>query len=100
MHPFHIHTQYVLTDEKDEEHISRGVYDTYTKSNLRYSQVAPSDMFTEKNTGTNLPAQVQIYATSGDEYSFQFVAKGGGSANKTFLYQKTKALLNPKALEQ
>lgn len=66
----------------------------------RYSQVAPTDMFTEKNTGTNLPAQIDLFATAGNEYHFQFMAKGGGSANKTFLFQKTKALLNEKALEQ
>lgn len=66
----------------------------------RYSQVAPTDMFSEKNTGTNLPAQIDLFATAGDEYSFQFMAKGGGSANKTFLYQRTKALLNEKALEK
>eukprot|EP01126_Amoeba_proteus_P052478 TRINITY_DN6339_c0_g2_i2.p1 TRINITY_DN6339_c0_g2~~TRINITY_DN6339_c0_g2_i2.p1 ORF type:complete len:557 (-),score=137.58 TRINITY_DN6339_c0_g2_i2:66-1736(-) len=90
--------QYVFTDGLDEEHISRGVYDTYTKTNLRYSQVAPLTMFNECNTGTNLPAQIDIYATSGNQYNFQFIAKGGGSANKTFLYQQTKALLNPDSL--
>jgi len=72
----------VLTDGNDEEAISRGVYDVYTKRNLRYSQVAPQDMFTEKNTGSNLPAQIDLYATAGDEYHFMFMAKGGGSANK------------------
>ncbi|CAM9220331.1 unnamed protein product [Chrysoparadoxa australica] len=94
--------QGVLTDGHDEMHLSKGVYDTYTQTNLRYSQasVAPLDMFTEKNTGTNLPAQIDLYAADGDEYHFQFIAKGGGSANKTFLFQRTKALLNPKALEQ
>ena len=86
--------QYVLTDGNDEEHLSGGVYDTYTGTNLRYSQVAPMDMFTEANTKTNLPAQVELYATKGNEYEFLFIAKGGGSANKTFLYQQTKALLN------
>jgi len=93
--------QLVLTHggDDDEAAISRGVYDTYTKSNLRYSQVAPSDMFTEANTKTNLPAQIDILGTKGDEYKFLFIAKGGGSANKTFLYQQTKALLNPAALE-
>jgi fumarate hydratase class I len=85
----------VLTDGRDEEHISRGVYDAYTTLNLRYSQLAPLTMFTEKNTGSNLPAQVEIYATGGDEYKFLFMAKGGGSANKSFLYQETKAVLNP-----
>jgi len=90
---------YVLTDGDDEEALSKGVYDTYTQSNLRYSQVAPLDMYTEKNTATNLPAQLDILATKGNEYNFHFMAKGGGSANKTFLYQQTKALLNPKALE-
>ena len=90
--------QYVLTDGHDEEHLSHGVYDTYTTTNLRYSQVAPLDMFNEVNTKTNLPAQIDLYATSGDEYHFQFIAKGGGSANKTYLYQQTKALLNPKSL--
>lgn len=87
--------QYVFTDGNDEEHLSRGVFDTYTRTNLRYSQVAPLDMFTEANTKTNLPAQIEITAVPGSTYSFQFMAKGGGSANKTFLYQETKALLNP-----
>jgi fumarate hydratase class I len=90
--------QHVLTDGKDEEHLSRGVYDTYTGTNLRYSQMAPLTMYEEKNTATNLPAQIELYATDGDEYSFQFIAKGGGSANKTYLYQQTKALLNPDSL--
>jgi fumarate hydratase class I len=89
----------VLTDGDDEAHLSRGVYDTYVKRNLRYSQVAPQDMFVEKNTGTNLPAQIDILGTKGDAYKFLFMAKGGGSANKTFLYQQTKALLNPKSME-
>lgn len=92
--------QFVLTDGKDEEHISRGVYDTYTGTNLRYSQVAPLDMFSEANTKTNLPASIDLYATAGSAYNFLFIAKGGGSANKTFLYQKTKSLLNPKSLVQ
>ena len=91
---------HVLTSGNDEEALSRGIYDTYTLANLRYSQVAPLDMFTEKNTGTNLPAQFDLYVTSGAEYHFHFMAKGGGSANKTFLYQKTKALLNPKSLKE
>jgi fumarate hydratase class I len=88
----------VFTGIDDAEAISRGIYDTYQRKNLRYSQVAPLDMYKEKNTGTNLPAQIEIYAEPGDEYEFLFVAKGGGSANKTFLYQETKALLNPKSL--
>ncbi len=90
--------QHVLTDGDDEKHLSHGVYDTYTKTNLRYSQVAPTDMFKEVNTKTNLPAQIDLYATKGGEYSFMFIAKGGGSANKTYLYQQTKALLNPTSL--
>mmetsp|Transcript_32903 Transcript_32903/g.93527 ORF Transcript_32903/g.93527 Transcript_32903/m.93527 type:complete len:569 (+) Transcript_32903:75-1781(+) len=90
--------QNVWTDGKDEEALSRGVYDTYTGTNLRFSQVAPLDMFAEKNTGTNLPAAIDIYAAAGDTYKFLFVAKGGGSANKTFLYQQTKALLTPEKL--
>ena len=89
----------VLTDGNDEEYLSGGAYDAYTELNLRYSQVAPLDMFTEKNTGTNLPAQIDLYASSGEEYKFMFIAKGGGSANKTFLYQQTKALLNTGSLE-
>ena len=87
--------QHVLTDGHDEEHIARGVYDAYTTLNLRYSQIAPLTMWEERNTGTNLPAQIEIYATGGDEYKFLFMAKGGGSANKSFLYQETKAVLNP-----
>ena len=90
--------QYVLTDGDDEAHLSRGIYDTYTGTNLRYSQVAPLDMFQEANTKTNLPAQIDLYATKGSQYDFLFIAKGGGSANKTFLYQQTKALLNPTSL--
>ncbi|KAL3781576.1 hypothetical protein HJC23_007096 [Cyclotella cryptica] len=89
----------VLTDGNDEEYLSGGAYDAYTRSNLRYSQVAPISMFEEKNTGTNLPAQVDILGIKGDEYHFLFIAKGGGSANKTFLYQQTKALLNTGSLE-
>jgi len=88
----------VLTDGDDEEAIARGVFETYQTSNLRYSQLAPLDMFTEQNTGTNLPAQIDIYADQGDEYHLMFMAKGGGSANKSFLYQETKALLNPERL--
>eukprot|EP00929_Paragymnodinium_shiwhaense_P098778 TRINITY_DN6026_c0_g1_i1.p1 TRINITY_DN6026_c0_g1~~TRINITY_DN6026_c0_g1_i1.p1 ORF type:complete len:820 (+),score=262.43 TRINITY_DN6026_c0_g1_i1:102-2462(+) len=91
--------QYLWTDEEDEKHLSHGVYDAYTKRNLRYSQVAPISMFAEKNTKCNLPAQVELYSTKGSEYKFLFMAKGGGSANKTFLYQQTKAVLNPKSLE-
>mmetsp|Transcript_27337 Transcript_27337/g.31252 ORF Transcript_27337/g.31252 Transcript_27337/m.31252 type:complete len:346 (-) Transcript_27337:501-1538(-) len=89
----------VLTAGDDDAHLSGGVFDAYTELNLRYSQVAPIDMFLEKNTGSNLPAQVDLYSTNGDEYNFLFIAKGGGSANKTFLYQQTKALLNPGSLE-
>ena len=87
--------QQVLTDGRDEEHIARGVYDAYTKLNLRYSQLAPLTMWDEKNTGSNLPAQIELYATGGGEYKFLFMAKGGGSANKSYLYQETKAVLNP-----
>ncbi|NVI86217.1 fumarate hydratase [Actinomadura sp. BRA 177] len=90
--------QHVLTDGSDEEHISRGVYDAYTKLNLRYSQMAPVTMWDEKNTGDNLPAQIELYAAPGDAYKFLFMAKGGGSANKSFLYQETKAVLNPKRM--
>jgi fumarate hydratase, class I len=85
----------VLTDGNDEEHIARGVYDAYTKLNLRYSQLAPLTMWEERNTGSNLPAQIELYATAGSEYKFLFMAKGGGSANKSYLYQETKAVLNP-----
>ncbi len=92
--------QQVWTGVRDEEYLSRGVYKTYTEENLRYSQTAPLDMYKEVDTGTNLPAQIDIYATAGMEYQFLFVAKGGGSANKTSLYQETKALLNPAALEK
>jgi len=91
--------QQVWTGADDCEWLSRGVYDCYTKENLRYSQSAPLSMFEEKNTGTNLPAQIDLYSTTGDEFKFLFVAKGGGSANKTFLFQQTRALLNPKSLE-
>ena len=86
--------QYVWTDGNDEAALARGVYDTYTGTHLRYSQVAPLDMFTEANTKSNLPAQIELYATPGNTYDFHFMAKGGGSANKTFLFQQTKALLN------
>jgi fumarate hydratase class I len=88
----------VLTDGHDEAAIARGVYDTYQTSNLRYSQLAPLDMYREVNTKTNLPAQIELYAYHGDEYHFLFMAKGGGSANKSYLYQETKALLNPDSL--
>ena len=90
--------QHVLTKGGDEAAIARGVFDTYAEANLRYSQVAPLDMFEETNTGNNLPAQIELYATDGDEYHFLFMAKGGGSANKSLLFQETKALLNPKSL--
>ena len=90
--------QQVLTSCDDREEISRGIYDTYQDSNLRYSQLAPLDMFTEENTKNNLPAQIEIESVSGEEYKFLFMAKGGGSANKSFLYQETKALLNPDSL--
>ena len=89
--------QHVLTTERDEISISRGVFNAYTKLNLRYSQMAPVTVWEEKNTGSNLPAQIEIGADSlhPDEYQLLFIAKGGGSANKTFLYQETKAILNP-----
>jgi fumarate hydratase class I len=89
--------QHVLTTAKDEVAVAQGVYDAYTKLNLRYSQMAPVTTWEEKNTGNNLPAQIEIYADSEhqDEYNFLFVAKGGGSANKSYLYQETKAVLNP-----
>ena len=91
--------QHVLTTGKDEIAISQGIYDAYTKLNLRYSQMAPVTTWEEKNTGNNLPAQIEIYADSdhADEYNFLYIAKGGGSANKSFLYQETKAVLNPTA---
>jgi len=91
--------QYVLTTANDEVAISQGIYDAFTNLNLRYSQLAPVTTWEEKNTGNNLPAQIEIYADSehADEYNFLFIAKGGGSANKSFLYQETKAILNPKA---
>jgi fumarate hydratase, class I len=87
--------QHVLTDGRDEEHIARGVFDAYTTLNLRYSQLAPLSMWEEKNTGSNLPAQIELYAADGDSYKFLFMAKGGGSANKSYLFQETKAVLNP-----
>jgi fumarate hydratase class I len=92
--------QQVWTGAKDEEWLSKGVYRTYTEDNLRYSQTAALDMYEEVNTGTNLPAQIDLYATEGMAYKFLFVAKGGGSANKTMLWQETKALLTPEKLEK
>ena len=92
--------QYILTGCDDLEELSRGIHATYAEDNLRYSQVAPLTMYEEKNTGSNLPAQIDIYATDGSDYKFLFVAKGGGSANKTYLFQQTKALLNPESLEK
>ena len=92
--------QRVWTGVKDEEYLARGVYKTYTEENLRYSQTAALNMYEEVDTGTNLPAQIDIMASDGMEYQFLFVTKGGGSANKTMLYQETKALLNPASLEK
>ena len=92
--------QAVWSGNEDAERISAGVFKTYTEENLRYSQTVALDMYQEKNTGTNLPAQIDLYATEGDAYKFLFIAKGGGSANKTMLYQETKALLNPEKLEK
>lgn len=88
----------VITDSDDAEAISRGIFDTFQTSNLRYSQLAPLSMFEESNTGNNLPAQIEIYASEGEIYKLAFMAKGGGSANKSFLFQETKALLNPTGL--
>ena len=90
--------QAVLTDGHDEEHLSRGIYDAYTELNLRYSQLAPLTMWDEQNTGNNLPAQIELYASAKDHYEFLFMAKGGGSANKSYLYQETKAVLNPSSM--
>ena len=92
--------QQVWTGVKDEEFIAKGIYKTYTEENLRYSQTAPLNMYEEVDTGTNLPAQIDLLATDGMEYNFLFVTKGGGSANKSMLYQETKALLNPASLEK
>jgi fumarate hydratase class I len=92
--------RFVLTDGHDEEAIAKGVYDAYTRLNLRYSQLAPLTMWDEKNTGSNLPAQIEIYAEGDGAYKFLFMAKGGGSANKSYLYQETKALLNPTRMMQ
>src|SRR3954469_9234619 len=90
--------QNVLTEGRDEQALSHGIYDAYTKLNLRYSQMAPLTMWEEKNTGSNLPAQIELYATDGGAYKFLFMAKGGGSANKSFLYQETKAVLNESSM--
>jgi fumarate hydratase class I len=90
--------QQVWTDFSDEAALSEGVYNAYTRGNLRYSQNAPLNMYEEKNTGCNLPAQIDLYAVGGNEYRFLFIAKGGGSANKTYLYQETKAVLTPQNL--
>jgi fumarate hydratase class I len=90
--------QQVLTSGRDEEALSHGIFDAYTKLNLRYSQMAPLTMWDEKNTGSNLPAQIELYATDGGAYKFLFMAKGGGSANKSFLYQETKAVLNESSM--
>ncbi|PZR10448.1 MAG: fumarate hydratase [Archangium gephyra] len=90
--------QFVFTGGGDEEAIARGVYATYTETNLRYSQLAPLTMYEEKNTGNNLPAEIKLSAVDGDSYKFLFMAKGGGSANKSYLFQETKALLNPQSL--
>ena len=92
--------QQVWTGVRDEEHFSKGIYKAYKEENLRYSQTAALDMYNEVNTGTNLPAQIDIYATEGMEYNLLMITKGGGSANKTFLYQETKALLNPESLKK
>jgi fumarate hydratase class I len=89
---------HVLVSGDEGEALSRGVFDTYQQSNLRYSQLAATGMFDEVNTATNLPAQIDLYAGKGLEYKFAFIQKGGGSANKTFLHQKTKAVLNPDSL--
>ncbi|GAB4031488.1 MAG: fumarate hydratase [Elusimicrobiota bacterium] len=90
--------QFVFTGADDEKYLAKGVFETYTGENLRYSQTVPLSMYEEKNSGNNLPAQIELYATEGSQYEFLFIAKGGGSANKTFLYQETKALLNPDSL--
>ena len=92
--------QEVWTGANDAEWLSRGVHECYTRENLRYSQTAPLDMWREVNTGTNLPAQIDLHAAEGAKYEFLFVAKGGGSANKMYLFQETKALLNPKSFEK
>lgn len=91
---------HIWTDGMDAEHLVKGIYETYHDENLRYSQVVALDMYREKNSGNNLPAQIDIFASEGDEYEFLFIAKGGGSANKTMLFQETKALLTPERLEK
>jgi fumarate hydratase class I len=88
----------VFTGVNDAEHLSRGIFETYREKNLRYSQIVPFSMFNEKNSGTNLPAQIDIYSVQGNTYEFLFITKGGGSANKTFLYQQSKSLLNEESL--
>ncbi len=90
----------IWTGGQDEAALEKGIFETYQEKNLRYSQMAPLSMFEEKNTGSNLPAQIDLYATTGDEYRFLFLAKGGGSANKSYLFQETKSLLNEKSLEK
>jgi fumarate hydratase class I len=92
--------QFLFTGANDAEALSAGIFKTYTQENLRYSQVVPLNMYEEKNSGCNLPAQIDISSTPGNEYTFLFIAKGGGSANKSFLFQETKALLNPESLEK
>ncbi|MEO6988526.1 MAG: fumarate hydratase [Aquihabitans sp.] len=92
--------QFVLTGGGDEEALSRGIFNTYERDNLRYSQMAPVTLWEEKNTGTNLPAEIKISATDGDSYNFMFMAKGGGSANKSYLFQETKAVLNPEGMKR
>jgi fumarate hydratase class I len=88
----------VFTGSNDEESLAQGIFDTYVGTNLRYSQMAPLSMYEEKNTGSNLPAQIELYATAGDRYEFLFITKGGGSANKSFLFQETRAILDPENL--
>ena len=90
--------QDVWTGYSDEKAISKGIFNAYTKGNLRYSQNAPLNLYDEQNTGTNLPAQIELYAVPGEDYRFLFLAKGGGSANKTYLFQETKAVLTPDGL--
>jgi fumarate hydratase class I len=90
----------VFTGADDAEWLSKGIFNTFQNKNLRYSQIVPISMFEEKNSGSNLPAQIDIYAKKGASYEFLFLTKGGGSANKTFLYQKTKSLLNEKSMEE
>ncbi len=92
--------QNVFTGFNDEKELTKGIYNSYQKNNLRYSQLAPVTMFEEKNTNNNLPGEINLFATEGDEYKFAFIQKGGGSANKSFLYQQTKAILNPKDLKK